>query len=128
VITLENRERALRRYLIPPELCGGGEKHLLAAVERSSDPATKSGSASLRTFTATFPTAVTLTAAGTPGSISEPLPDRYEHAPEVAAALKAKPAKLRLARLPNPNAAASAPPSTDATAAPSSTPTPDENG
>ncbi len=86
MITLENRENKLVEYEIPVAV-GGGELHHVARVERVSDAAARTAAKDMSIMARKFPTTLTLTARGTKGSMSKPVPDAYANIPAVAKAL-----------------------------------------
>ncbi len=114
MITLENRQRRLVHFAIPIAI-GGGELHNIGTTERAQDPATRSSSSSIVVHARRYPTTLTLAAAGTKGSTSDPVADAFADAPEIAAALKKR--TLVLVRLP-------APPPAEDPATPSNGPAP----
>lgn len=103
MITLENREPALRYYAIPVSV-GGGEKHHLGASARNAK-----GERALRVHARVYPTTLTLAARGTEGSTSEPLPESYAQVPAIAAAIAAKKLVKATVAAPAKKAAPSAP-------------------
>jgi hypothetical protein len=86
VITLENLERKPVEYEIPVAV-GGGQTLNVARVHRASDASSRTATKDLSVVTRKVPTTLTLTARGTKGSVSEPLPDSYATIPAIAKAL-----------------------------------------
>lgn len=130
MITLQNRERRIRHYLIPPET-GGGKQHVRAAAVRTSDSTTRTGASTLRTETKVFGKSLILAAFGSQGDTSSPLPDHWKNVPAVQTAIASKRlALVQLAEAPAPAATTATPTapmpttSSPAPAAPSSSDTP----
>lgn len=101
MIILKNLRRRLVAYEIPVAL-GGGEVHHVGATVR-----TAKGDVGLMVHKRTLPSTITLTAAGTPGSESDPLDDAVLAAPQIAAALATQPPQLLAVHLPASPAPAS---------------------
>lgn len=89
MITLENRRPKLVHFPIPIAI-GGGREHFVGRTVRSQDSDKKRGAAALVVSKLALPTTLYLTAKGTKGSTSEPLPDEVQNAPEIAKAIASK--------------------------------------
>ena len=91
--------RNLRRKLCPfeiPVAIGGGETHHVGSTVR-----TPKGDVGLLVQKRVLPTTLTLAAAGTPGCESAPLDEAVLQAPQIAAALAARPPALAVVTLPS---------------------------
>lgn len=95
MIILRNPLRKLCTYEIPVAI-GGGEPHHVGATVR-----TKEGDVGLMVYRRVLPTTLTLCAAGTPGSESTPLDEAVLKAPQIAAALAARPPALEVVTVPS---------------------------
>ncbi len=89
MIILENREAKPVAYEIPVSV-GGGVKQHVARVTRSSDASSRTAQKDLSVIARVFPTTLSLTARGTKGSRSDPLPDNYADVPKIARAIEAR--------------------------------------
>jgi hypothetical protein len=103
VITLENLERRLVEYEIPVAV-GGGQTMHVARVHRTSDASSRTATKDVSAVAIKVPTTLTITARGTKGSVSEPLPDSYATIPAIAKAL----VERRLAKRTSNDAASAA--------------------
>lgn len=83
MITLSNNERKLVTYEIPVAVGGGVELHVARVDRVASSTPGKSVTAVKRVF----PTTITLSAKGTHGSTSAPVPDEFALVPSIAKAI-----------------------------------------
>ena len=132
LIKLVNLERRPEAYEIPVTVDGGvGIKR--GVIEGRFTSGDGEGEPSLRVEKLVVPSSITLTAAGTPGCVSGPLPEAVltaagPAAKRLNAAINARPARLRVERLPDaPVAPLRAQPSPATPPAPPAPPTTNED-